>query len=203
MSAIDKEELLSRYRHKFVVVVKDGLDTGLCGDSGDSVYNRIFDFDRVKKASEPFSDCRAEPMHKGEVLKVNHVSFRSGYLLLDLSNVSPHVVARGIGAFAHESMELGRAHVTTQAGNGGKDLDTAEALITKWLKPFDTAADAAKLGNTASGVFVKQVNAGMTFLEVESVLGVPQTRVDLGDKILYRYKDLTVEFHGGKVTDVR
>lgn len=45
--------------------------------------------------------------------------------------------------------------------------------------------------------------AGMSFAEVESALGVPQTRVDLGDKVLYKYKDMTIEFHDGKVTDVR
>ena len=43
----------------------------------------------------------------------------------------------------------------------------------------------------------------MSFAEVESALGVPQTRVDLGEKVLYKYKDMTVEFHDGKVTDVR
>jgi hypothetical protein len=43
----------------------------------------------------------------------------------------------------------------------------------------------------------------MTIAEVESVLGPPQTRVDLADKILYKYKDMTVEFREGKVADVR
>jgi hypothetical protein len=43
----------------------------------------------------------------------------------------------------------------------------------------------------------------MSFAEVETALGVPQTRVDLGEKVLYKYKDMTVEFHEGKVTDVR
>jgi hypothetical protein len=37
----------------------------------------------------------------------------------------------------------------------------------------------------------------------EQALGVPLTRVDLGEKVLYKYKDLTIEFHNGKVTDVR
>lgn len=43
----------------------------------------------------------------------------------------------------------------------------------------------------------------MSFAEVEKALGIPQTRVDLGEKVLYKYKDMTVEFHDGKVTDVR
>jgi hypothetical protein len=43
----------------------------------------------------------------------------------------------------------------------------------------------------------------MSFTEVERALGVPQTRVDLGEKVLYKYKDMMVEFRDGKVADVR
>ena len=48
-----------------------------------------------------------------------------------------------------------------------------------------------------------EVKAGMTFAEVESALGLPVTKIGLGEKTLYKYKDMTVEFHDGKVTDVR
>lgn len=50
---------------------------------------------------------------------------------------------------------------------------------------------------------MKEVKLGMTPAEVESALGLPETKVDLGEKVLYKYKDMTVEFHDGKVTDVR
>jgi hypothetical protein len=99
-------------------------------------------------------------------------------------------------------VEGGGASISIPAG-------TAQALkldeITEqWFMLFDsvTAAQAAR-GNTESGVFVNQLKLGMSLAEVEKVLGVPQTRVDLGEKVLYKYKDMTVEFHDGKVTDVR
>jgi hypothetical protein len=38
---------------------------------------------------------------------------------------------------------------------------------------------------------------------VEAALGLPTTKVDLAGKVLYKYKDMTVEFHGGKVSDVK
>jgi len=144
-----------------------------------------------------------EPAQKGEVLKVFRVVFGRGYFILQVENVSPHSITRGIGAFAHQSLEIGRAGVGFHEGNSGKDMDAAAALATHWFQPSNTAADAAKLGNTASGVFVNQVKAGMSYSEVEAALGFPQTRVELGEKILYKYKDMTVEFHEGKVTDVR
>jgi hypothetical protein len=91
-----------------------------------------------------------------------------------------------------------------RTGNG-KDFSGGDAVAAQWfmLSDSQTAIDAARLGNTDSGVFVNQVKAGMSFKEVEEALGVPETRVDLGEKVLYKYKDMTVEFHDGKVTDVR
>jgi hypothetical protein len=49
----------------------------------------------------------------------------------------------------------------------------------------------------------KELKLGMTAADVEKILGPPLTKVDLGEKVLYKYKDMTVEFHDGKVTDVR
>ena len=49
----------------------------------------------------------------------------------------------------------------------------------------------------------KEVKLGMTPAEVEAALGSPETKADLGEKVLYRYKDMTVEFRAGKLTDAR
>jgi hypothetical protein len=43
----------------------------------------------------------------------------------------------------------------------------------------------------------------MTFAEVEASLGIPETRADLGEKVIYKYKNMTVEFFNGKVADIR
>jgi xanthosine utilization system XapX-like protein len=48
----------------------------------------------------------------------------------------------------------------------------------------------------------KEVRLSMTPAEVEAAVGVPDTKVDLGEKVLYKYKNMTVEFHDGKVKDV-
>jgi DNA-directed RNA polymerase subunit RPC12/RpoP len=50
---------------------------------------------------------------------------------------------------------------------------------------------------------VKEVKLGMTPAEVEAELGLPETKADLGEKILYKHKNTTVEFHDGEVTDVK
>ena len=86
-----------------------------------------------------------------------------------------------------------------------ENLRDVDALISPWFKVLDaqTEADAIRIGNTASGISVKQVKEGISFAEVESSLGVPDTRIDLGEKVMYKYKDMTVEFREGKVVDVR
>jgi hypothetical protein len=219
--AIDKDGLLSKYKDKVVVVMNDGISTGICDTPGSSSQLGAL-LDRSSILNPPslsvmikglglgdvrvlnvMHNCAVEPARKGEVLKVLHAAFRSGYFILDVENVSAHSLTRGIGAFAHQSLETRRATIEFRAGNNGKDTDAAGTLAAHWFEPFNTAADAAKLGNTAAGVFVNQVKAGMSFAEVEAALGVPQTRVDLGEKVLYKYKDMTVEFQNGKVTDVR
>jgi triphosphoribosyl-dephospho-CoA synthetase len=111
-------------------------------------------------------------------------------------------VRRGGGASRHEHLKYGRANLIFETSDA-KDYDAVASLVEKWLRPFDTQAEAAQFGNTASGVYVREVKLGMSFAEVEAALGPPQTRVELGEKVLYKYKDMTVEFHDGKVSDVK
>jgi len=216
--SIDKEGLLSKYRDKFVVVITEGISTGVCeghpgekgllGESIPTIHIIITGPGLVQTKSPLLAPpgcgrIAPEPAHRGEVLRVYHVAFHGGYLQLYVENISAHAISCGVGAFGHESIEKGRAFIRIRAGRDGKDLDEADALAARWFKPFDSAADAARLGNTAAGVFVNQVKVGMSFAEVEQALGLPQTRADLGEKVLYKYKDMTVEFHDGKVADVR
>lgn len=142
-----------------------------------------------------------EPLHKGEVLRVVSVGSRRGIFGIGIETISAHQVERGIGAFAHQSYEHASAALEFADCTRNDDAD-CQTGIEKWVKVFDTQEDAAKFGN-ANAVIVKEVKLGMTFTEVETAIGPPATKADLGEKILYKYKDMTVEFHDGKVTDVR
>jgi|GEM_PF-655304 hypothetical protein len=215
-SKVEKEAAVLKYQGKLLIVKKDGI-------AASSFVKGILWSPTTGGAVNIINDAGAfqviagtELVRKGEVLKITAVHLinvhrashgieKGGYLDLTVENLSPHAVTRGIGAFAHQSMELGRAFIGIYAGPNGVDFTATDALVTQWFTLLDgtNSADAARLGNTASGVFVDQVKTGMSFAEVESALGVPQTRIDLGEKVLYKYKDMTVEFHEGKVTDVR
>ena len=206
-SKIEKEAAVLKYKDKFLLVKNDGIVVNHGHRERGECVGAVMIINDAKdiKVIDRFN-CGVEPIHKGEALKVVEVRLaKQGYLVLGVENLSPHSVTRGIGVFAHPTLEVGRAIVEIRAGKNGSDFSSADALAAQWFTLLDgtNPADAARLGNTASGIFVDQVKSGMSFAEVESALGVPQTRVDLGEKVLYRYKDLTVEFHDGKVTDVR
>ena len=99
-SAMDKEELLAKYKGKVVVVMNEGLSTALCGSVSDTSSNYLNIDDRGEITLKPFGTCGFEPMHRGEVLKVSRVSLQLGNLFLGLQNVSPHSTTRGIGVLA-------------------------------------------------------------------------------------------------------
>jgi hypothetical protein len=210
--ASDKKDFTERYKDKYFVVMRDGLVLAICSERpGHESYIRVeVSVSGAEIAMKGFraggywaKECgaTAEPVHKGEVLTSSkHAGASGNWLEISVKSLSPHAVTRGVGAFQHESYEYPAAVLVFPLEGGN---DQAEALVDKWLKTFDTQEEAAKFGNTASGAFVKEVKLGMTPAEDEAALGLPETKVDLGEKVLYKYKNMTVEFHGGKVTDVR
>jgi hypothetical protein len=215
--ATDKKDLSERYKGKYLVVLREGLAVGMCADLPETPLGIALDV-RISSESVEFQpqtgagagitgcgEIIPEPLHKGEIVFARFTWFRrlrGGYFTITVQNVLAHQVKRREGASRHEHLKYGRADLIFETSDG-KDYDAVGSLVEKWLRPFDTRAEAAHFGNTASGVYVKEVKLGMSFAQVEAALGPPQTRADLGEKVLYKYKDMTVEFHNGKVTDVK
>ncbi len=227
LPAQDRKVVEERYRGKFVVVLKEGLAVGLCSEKQpgwtdsvrpiltNNIENGIADyrnqhgtFLRPLTQSPGCAVVVPEPIHKGEVLKVTGAGIINIYgrrFVLTATNVSPHAVQRGIGAFEHQSLEQGQAEIVFKLDekDNTKEPSQAASFAGEWFAVFDTQDAAATFGNTTSGAFVREIKEGMTVAEVETVLGPPQTRIDLTEKVLYKYKDMTVEFRDGKVADVR
>lgn len=209
--ASDKIDLAGLYKDKYFVVMRDGLALAIYDEdpphgfylhvrvSESSVDTSPHGFVEHNISSSQYGPT-AEPLHKGEVLRSIKADVQGEWLLIWVESLSPHAITRGVGAFQHESHKLPKATLMFPMDGG---YEQAKALIDRWLRTFDTQEEAAKFGNTASGAFVKEVKLGMTPAEVESVLGLPETKIDLGEKVLYKYKNMTVEFKNGKVSDVR
>ena len=193
-SASDKKDFAERYRDKYFVVMRDGLALAIYAEEPP---HRFYLHVRVSESGVDTSPHgfvehnifssqygpTPEALHKGEVLRSMKAAVQGEWLLIWVESLSPHAITRGLGAFEHESHELPKATLMFPVDGG---YDQAKALIDQWLKTFDTQEEAAKFGNTASGAFVKEVKLGMTPAEVEAALGLPETKVDLGEKVLYK-----------------
>jgi hypothetical protein len=209
--ASDRKDFAERYKDKYFVVMRDGLALAIYAEepphrfylhvrvSESSVDTSPHGFVEHNISSSQYAPT-PEALHRGEVLRSIKAAVQGEWLLIWVESLSPHAITRGVGAFEHESHELPKATLMFPMDAG---YEQAKALIDQWLKTFDTQEAAAKFGNTASGAFVKEVKLGMTPAEVEAAMGLPEAKVDLGEKMLYKYKNMTVEFHDGKVTDVR
>ena len=80
------------------------------------------------------------------------------------------------------------------------DLDHIYTAIDSWVKPFSTLEDAIAFASTLG---TREISLGMTIAEIESVLGRPETKIFLGEKVVYKYEGMAVEFVDGKVADVK
>jgi len=119
---------------------------------------------------------------------------------------TPHAVERGVGAFKdtyYGNVSTKLRFFFNRSVMDSSNLTTVFSTIDEWVKPFDSYDEAIKVGNTVSGAFVKEIKLGMTFAEVESIFGVPQKKATLGNKVIYKYSDMTVDFVDGKVADVK
>jgi hypothetical protein len=214
---MDKNGLSERYKGKYLVVLREGLAVGMCADLPEVPLGNALDVRIIGESvgfypqtgtSAAMTRCGViipEPLHKGEIVFARFAWFRrlrGGYFTITVQNLTPHQVKRSESGSRHEHVKYGRANLIFETSEP-KNYAAVASIVEKWLKPFNTRTEAAQFGNTASGVYVKEVKLGMSFAEVEAVLGLPQTRVDLGELVLYKYKDMTVEFHEGKVTDVK
>jgi hypothetical protein len=218
--ASDKKDFTERYKDKYLVVLRDGLAVGTCGEhpADTGFHGHTTTLPLKVKISGDAADYKPDagfgagltgcgqmipdPVHKGEVLRTRSVGFHKGGLMIIAETVNAHQVDRGVGAFGHQSYEQAAAELIFLDCDPS-DTDACPARVDRWVKVFESNDEAAKFGNTASGAFVKEVKLGMTSAEVESVLGLPETKIDLGEKVLYKYKNMTVEFKDGKVSDVR
>lgn len=80
------------------------------------------------------------------------------------------------------------------------DLDHIYTAIDSWVKPFPTLEDAIAFASTLGA---REISLGMTIAEIESVLGPPETKISLGEKVVYKYEGMAIEFVDGKVADVK
>ena len=224
-TASGKDPTAKDFDNNYFVVTKTGLAVGTCDvpcSTDESLCTAKLlptlavhlDVDNVEfHRQSGFGACGQSsgllptPITPGTVL-LSTKSFtdkREGRYCLLLQTVPLISVTRGIGAFAHTSKELGalslRVHLADPAS-----LDLVKPALAEWLTETDSLASAvvlgAKIEHSEAESSVKRIKLGMTTEEGEKTKGLPDTRVGLRSKLLYKYLNMTVVFENGGVTDV-
>lgn len=156
-----------------------------------------------RNASNPPECGLPSPVHllPSDLLTVTEVGFMDKRFYLQVKQTSAVRYACGMGNDSHEVFARGQAAFFFNVSNP-KDVSAFDRLVQAWLRPA-TQDELAKAVQSEKLTSTRRIGLGMTMGEVEEVLGPPETRADLGDKVLYKYKDMTVEFRKGKVADVR
>jgi hypothetical protein len=223
-SAAAKDKAPKDFDNKFFVVTAPGLAVGTCDlpctaddtfCSGKLLPTLAVRIDGASVEYHPqsgFGICHGTLLPKeipvGTVLAstLSSIDKREGRYCLLLQTSWPITVTRGIGAFAHSSEEFGALSIRIHLSDP-TDASLISAALTQWLTLEDSLANAMtlsmKLKHTQAEQTVKRIKMGMTFEEVESVMGLPETRVDLGQKVLFKYPTMTITFEDGKVADVK
>jgi hypothetical protein len=81
---LDKDQLLSKYKKKFIVAIADGIAAGYCPTlqiwtSAPIIEIKSIGDVKVKAAPFSTSEYATEPIRKGEVLQVSRAGFASGH----------------------------------------------------------------------------------------------------------------------------
>ena len=79
------------------------------------------------------------------------------------------------------------------------------ALRKSWTEAPITLAKRFEilLNQEKAAVQTKTIELGQTPVQVEAILGKPETVINLGSKVTYAYKTMKVIFVDGKVSDVQ
>jgi hypothetical protein len=81
------------------------------------------------------------------------------------------------------------------------NLDRILAAVESYVKCFASENEAQAFAR-AGGKSTTEVKLGMAESEVERALGAPKRRLDLGEKVVLVYGDMTVILRNGKVADI-
>ena len=111
-----------------------------------------------------------------------------------------------LGFFQKDDEQVQILHITTKYGQevGFRIKDRLGTFVPMFLR----LAQKEK-GEGEGQVFVQtvpttpEIRLGMTIEEVESTWGEPERKALLGEKVLYRYEEMVVEFLNGAVVDVQ
>ena len=163
-----------------LLVQRDGLAVGFVGD-----LRRTTTF----KAGEIVSSTGGVKLKPGDKVYIYKVDAGPSQLVLHIVTANTYDNVN-VGSVTHE---LGEEAFVFSYDKPLAEIGSGTVLddVAKWFKTESEASAA------------KTVKLGQTPEEVETILGPPEKRVDLGAKLIYTYRDMKIIFIDKKVSDVQ
>jgi hypothetical protein len=158
------------------------------------------------------------PLHtylkKGDLLRVTMRKVHPDYVEFVLHNLNPQAITEGQQTiqraggtrFLDKSPRVICAQIRFYFPRkvlAGTDVAPVITEIERWFKSFQDRESAITFLNANSASFIPEIKIGMSLAEVEKILGPPEKKFTFPDKVVYRYKDFSVEFKENIVTDIK
>jgi len=135
----------------------------------------------------------------GTIMGIYDVKFKDDRVELFCRTASPRQLEIFGGHYLNTKLRFYFNDRTMKSG----DIETIFAAIDQWVKPFSSLEEAEQFAENLVNPAAQEIRLGLTMAEIQAVLGEPDTKIDLGDRVVYRYPDMAVEFIDGKVAEVK
>jgi len=130
---------------------------------------------------------------KNQILEIKSLKLKKNKIKISLVSLKPMVYGVDKSKFAKHANNI------TFIFNKNTTLQNRKKEFCCFLELFKTKKEAETFINIKNQVEIK---IGMTLKEVKSILGEPLKVANIGNKILYKYKDWKITFIDGKVKDI-
>ena len=207
----EKVFLKGRFSRKILVVTKAGLAYGACQSYSGSMPRRVAMGVNISPSGDVtyqpsggwrtlFGGCRnvlPAPIYAGEVIFSAGAHFEGDKLIIPARLLGEHridLLDEGMNEKTSETPYI--SGWTRLIFDLPPKISFPEAVkfLESWVQALAIARHKTRFARNRAHVDVPNLGLGMTFAEVENILGPPSARLELVELMAYVYDDFTVLF---------
>jgi len=141
----------------------------------------------------------------GTVLRLSSVSVGDSSVELEVATVDQFPIETTAGnmkkAVFENILKTELEFRFDEPNTGDNSAGIVFSEIDTWIKQFHSLEEARAFAESFPNS--QEIRLGMTIEEVEYIFGNPERKALLGERTLYKYEDMVIEFLDGKVSDVQ
>ena len=150
-------------------------------------------------------DYYTHSLNVGTVLSLSSVRVGDSFVELKVATVDMFPIETTAGnmkkAVFESNLRTDLEFRFDEPNTGDDSAGIVFSGIDTWIKLVHSLEEARAFAESFPDT--QEIRLGMTMEEVESVFGKPERKALLGERTLYKYEDIVIEFLDGKVSDVQ